>query len=171
MKLPYFLCPWPSPLHFSVFSLSRAGQSVVSVSLVASFSHTHIYPSSSSCWFPVPLVKDFPSQVFFPHCPSLSLPYRSPAPPQHPHQCHCVHMAPACDTKLSQNTPDALFSLPLFQTLLNFKQNKRKGKERGRWGWWCWGQGGCTWYQGNVQQHHNLIHSLIPVHHQERAPL
>lgn len=33
--------------------------------------------------------------------------------------------------KLSQNTPDARFSPPLFQTLLNFKQNKRKGKEGG----------------------------------------
>lgn len=41
-------------------------------------------------------------------------------------------MAPACDMKLSQNTPDARFSPPLFQTLLNFKQNKRTGKE-GEW--------------------------------------
>lgn len=32
--------------------------------------------------------------------------------------------------KLSQNTPDAHFGPPLFQALLNFKQNKRRG-ERG----------------------------------------
>lgn len=41
-------------------------------------------------------------------------------------------MAPACDMKLSQNTPDTRFSPPLFQTVLHFKQNERKGKKGGR---------------------------------------
>lgn len=126
----------------------------------------------SSRRFPVPLVQNFPSLVlFFPplslsHCPSVP---NTPRPP--PPQCHRVHMAPACDMKPCQNTPDALFNPPLFQPLLNFKQNKR---ERGRW--WRGLKGkrvvlGSTWCQGNVQQHHNLIHSLVPAHHQGRAAL
>lgn len=43
---------------------------------------------------------------------------------------HAVHMAPACDTMASQNTPDARLSSPLFQALLIFKQNKGKGGGR-----------------------------------------
>lgn len=64
----------------------------------------------SSRRFPVPLVQNFPSLVlFFSHCPSLTalLSPTTSAPPQ----CHRVHMAPACDMKPCQNTPDALFNL------------------------------------------------------------
>lgn len=126
----------------------------------------------SSRRFPVPLVQNFPSLVlFFPTVP-LSLPSCPQQPPLPPLQCHRVHMAPACDMKPCQNTPDALFNPPLFQPLLNFKQNKR---ERGRCWWGLKGKRvvlvGSTWCQGNVQQHHNLIHSLAPVHHQGRAAL
>lgn len=84
--------------------------------------------SSSHC-FPVAVVKDFPSLVlFFVHTSPLPL----SLPPLPLSQGHCVHMAPACDMKLSQNTPDTRFSPPLFQTLLHFKQNERKGKKGGR---------------------------------------
>lgn len=131
---------------------------------LVSFINSHL--ASTFLFFPAPLIKDFPSFVFsLPPLLSCSLPL-SPSLPSHPGtpspllplpQCHCVHMAPACDMKLSQNTPDARFSPSLFQTLLNFKQNKRTG------------EGGrmrrkrkvSTWGQGNVQQHHNFIHSLV----------
>lgn len=92
------------------------------------------HTASQSLWL------DFPS--FFPTIPlclsssrSLSPSLSAPAPryPLPPSQYHCVHMAPACDMKLSQNTPDARFSPPLFQTLLNFKQNKRKRKGGRSW--------------------------------------
>lgn len=70
----------------------------------------------------------FPS----PSCSKLSLfsPFFPPRSlshyPPHPLQCHRFHMAPACDMRPCQNTPDALFNPPLFQPLLNFKQNKRR---------------------------------------------
>lgn len=95
----------------------------------------------SSRRFPVPLVQNFPSLVlffFFPlslsHCPPVP---NNPPPPTP--QCHRVHMAPACDMKPCQNTPDALFNLHSSQPLLNFKQNKR---ERGRCWWGLKGGGG-----------------------------
>lgn len=102
---------------------------------LVSFINSHL--ASTFLFFPALLIKDFPSFVFsLPPLLSCSLPL-SPSLPSHPGtpspllplpQCHCVHMAPACDMKLSQNTPDARFSPSLFQTLLNFKQNKRTGE-------------------------------------------
>lgn len=109
-----------APLLFSVFSFTRCP---VSTSCFTGVLHVCLG------YLPVLLEHSpFPS----PSCSKLSLfssffPTVPLAPPPTPHpQCHRFHMAPACDMKLSQNTPDALFNPPLFQPLLNFKQNKRR---------------------------------------------
>lgn len=83
---------------------------------------------------PVSLVKALSLQ-FFSLSVCVSLPSSNPPTTTLSlPRCHSVHMAPACDIEPSQNTPDARFSPPLFPTLLNFKQNKRKGRERRRGG-------------------------------------
>lgn len=83
-------------------------------------------------------------------------------------------MAPACDMKLSQNTPDARFSPSLFQTLLNFKQNKRTGeggrREEGEW------EEREKWARGARGMCNNItisfIHSFCPsASSQEHSPL
>lgn len=101
---------------------------------------------------------------------------RPHSPPRH-HQCHCVHMASACDMSLSQNTPDARYSPPLFQTLLNFKQNKRRGKggrrkkeKKAREKSEHVGAGGmCN--NITISFIHSFTLSVPPVHHQESTAL
>lgn len=126
---------------------------------------------SFSLSLPVPLWLDFPSLVIFFISLSLALPPSFPPPSLC--QCHCIHMAPACDRALSQNTPDAMpavasASLPLClpfsrfnQASLNFKQNKtrKEGKVR---------EEESASHQkhvvpGNVQKHYNHIHSFTPL--------
>lgn len=145
---------------------------------LVSFINSHL--ASTFLFFPAPLIKDFPSFVFsLPPLLSCSLPL-SPSLPSHPGtpspllplpQCHCVHMAPACDMKLSQNTPDARFSPSLFQTLLNFKQNKRTGeggrrenekKEKSE----HVGPGECA----TTSQFHSFTRS-VPLHHHKSTAL
>lgn len=187
VTLHFSLVSFPCGFYSLAHAYSAQWHSVSSSCFICGFFHINTWCLLSTLTWP-PLfyfsqllwLKTFP--LLFSHYPPLlscSLPL-SPSLPSHPGtpspllplpQCHCVHMAPACDMKLSQNTPDARFSPSLFQTLLNFKQNKRTGeggrrenekKEKSE----HVGPGECA----TTSQFHSFTRS-VPLHHHKSTAL